>query len=149
MIVLTTWASANIISGGAYFITKSPEEKYFYGMNSAWGAVNLAIAIPSLLSKKPKYPSKFKQLEDQIKIEKVFLINAGLDLVYITGGFTLKELAKNQTDTNKKAMLSGFGLGALGIHEPFNSSWSRQASLSSAESGLYSARVLARITARS
>src|SRR5207248_6374711 len=80
-----------------------------YGMNCAWGAVNLAIAIPSLLSKKPPNNSKFKVLEDQIKKEKTFLINAGLDLVYVTGGLTLKEVAKNQTDTNKKAMFSGFG----------------------------------------
>ncbi|HWY11441.1 MAG TPA: hypothetical protein VN026_08955 [Bacteroidia bacterium] len=109
MIVLTTWASANIISGSAYFITKSPEEKYFYGMNCAWGAVNLAIAIPSLLSKKPLYKSKFNVLEDQIKKEKVFLINAGLDIVYVAGGITVKEVAKNQTDNNKKAMFLGFG----------------------------------------
>lgn len=109
MIILTTWASANILSGGAYFITISPEEKYFYGMNCAWGVVNLAIAVPSLLSKKPYYKSKYKLLEDQIKKEKVFLINAGLDLTYIAGGFIMKEVAKNQSDMNNKAMLSGFG----------------------------------------
>ena len=109
MIVLTTWASANIVSGAACFSTKSQEEKYFYGMNFGWGVVNLAIAIPSLSSKKKQYKSKFKLLEDQRKIEKVFFINAGLDLVYVAGGFALKEVAKNQTDNNKKAMFSGFG----------------------------------------
>jgi hypothetical protein len=101
MIVLTTWASVNIISGSAYFITKSPEEKYFYSMNCAWGIVNLAIAIPSLLSKKQQYKSKYKLLEDQYKKEKVFFVNTALDATYIIGGFLLKEAAKSQPGKNK------------------------------------------------
>jgi hypothetical protein len=109
MIVLTTWASANIISGSAYFITGSKEEKYFYAMNAAWGVINLSIAVPGLSGKKQGYSSKEKLYKDQLKTEKIFAVNAVLDVLYIGGGFGLKEVAKNQSDMNKKAMFSGFG----------------------------------------
>jgi hypothetical protein len=37
MIVLTSWASVNIIgSGAAYSLTKSNEEKEFHLMNASW-----------------------------------------------------------------------------------------------------------------
>lgn len=109
MIVLTTWASANILSGAGYFISKPKHDQYFYAMNAAWGAVNLAIALPALLSKNKHYTSKQELLNDQLKTEKIFLINAALDVVYIGGGFGLKEVANNQSDINNKAMFSGFG----------------------------------------
>jgi hypothetical protein len=113
MVVLTTWASANILSGASCFITNSQEEKYFYGMNAAWGAVNLAIALPGLTSRKKTYDSKQKLLDSQKRTENIYLINAGLDVVYISGGFALNEVSKNQTDKNYKAMFSGFGNSIL------------------------------------
>ncbi len=109
MIVLTSWASANIISAGAYFLTNSRQEKCFYAMNTAWGVVNLAIAIPGLLGKEKKYINKEKLYKDQLKTERVYAINAALDVIYIGGGFGLKEVAKNQSDMNRRAMLYGFG----------------------------------------
>ncbi len=109
MIVLTSWASANIVSGSAYFITGSQEEKYFYGMNAIWGVVNLSIAIPGLLAKKQTYFDKEKLYKDQLKTERIFAINAALDVIYIGGGFALKEVAKNQSDMNNKALFSGCG----------------------------------------
>jgi hypothetical protein len=109
MIVLTSWASVNIISGTGYFISGSKREQYLYAMNAAWGAVNLAIALPGLVSKKKSYNSKNELLKDQLKTEKVFIINAALDLVYIGGGFVLNEVSKNQLDRNHSVMLAGFG----------------------------------------
>jgi hypothetical protein len=109
MIILTTWASANILSGAGYFVPASKHDQYFYAMNAAWGVVNLAIAIPGLLSKKKQYHSKGDLLKEQLKTEKVFFINGVLDLVYIGGGFALKEVSNSQSDANHQAMLSGFG----------------------------------------
>ena len=62
MIVLTSWASANIVGSGiGYALTKSEEEKNFYLMNASWGVINLGIALPGLLSKaKPKAGFKVK-----------------------------------------------------------------------------------------
>lgn len=109
MKVLTAWSIASIASGAGYFVSHAAEEKYFYAMNAGWGFVNLAIALPGLRAKKPSYKTKFELLQNQTKTEKIFLANAMLDLTYITGGFLLKEMAKNQTNTSRKAMWSGFG----------------------------------------
>jgi hypothetical protein len=109
MIVLTSWASANILSGANYFITRSEEEKYFYGMNAVWGAVNLSIAIPGLLGKKQTFINKKELLKDQLKTEKIFAINGALDVLYIGMGIGLNEVANNQSDIHKHAMFRGFG----------------------------------------
>ena len=57
MIVLSSWAGANIIgSAVGYGLTNSYEEQQFYLMNGAWGIVNLSIGLPGLLSKtKPSH----------------------------------------------------------------------------------------------
>jgi hypothetical protein len=109
MTVLTTWSALNIAGGAGYFISGSKEEQYFYAMNAGWGVINLAIALPGLTAKKPVFASKYELLANQTKTEKIFLANAMLDLVYITGGFVFKEAAKNQSDLDRRAMYSGFG----------------------------------------
>jgi hypothetical protein len=111
--VLTSWASVNIVSGVGYFISGDQREKYFYAMNAGWGLVNLAIAIPGLLSKPQKPTSKIEMLQMQTSIEKTFLVNAALDLTYITGGVLLKQIAVNQPNENSKAIFSGFGNSIL------------------------------------
>lgn len=110
MVVLTTWASVNIVEGSVgYFVSKSQQEKYFSASNAALGLINLGIALPSLLAKKKDYNSKIILMRDQTKTEKIFLANAILDLTYITGGFLLKEVSKNQTNTNTRDLCAGFG----------------------------------------
>lgn len=110
MIVLTAWSGVTIIgSATGYALTNSHEEKQFYLMNSAWGAVNLAIALPGLLSKPKPSTSIYELQKNQIKVEKLFLANALLDLVYITGGLYLKEYGNNQHDLKKSQQFNGFG----------------------------------------
>lgn len=41
------------------------------------------------------------------KMSKILLMNAGLDVAYITGGFLMKEMAK--TRPNKEDILTGYG----------------------------------------
>ena len=110
MIVLTSWASANIIGSGiAYSLTKSNEEKEFHLMNASWGIVNLGIALPGLLSKQKTSATIYDLQKNQTKIEKLFLANAILDVAYISGGFYLKEYSKNQPDIKKQERFNGFG----------------------------------------
>lgn len=109
MVFLTSWASVNIASGTAALITHSYEEKCFYAMNSGWGLVNLVIAVPSLVAK-PKTYSNTQQLSTDLKrTEKMFLINAGLDVVYIGAGIGAMEFAKSRQNIKEKEMYSGFG----------------------------------------
>lgn len=109
MVVLTSWASVNILSGSAVFISNSYEEKCFYAMNSGWGLVNLAIAIPSLLAKPKSYSDINKLSENLRKTEKVFLLNAGLDVLYVTAGIAAIEYSKTQESLKQEEMFSGFG----------------------------------------
>lgn len=110
MIVLSSWAGANIIgSGVGYALTNSYEEKEFYLMNGAWGIINLGIALPGLLVKKKTSDTMYDLQKSQTKIEKIFLANTILDVAYISGGFYLKEYSKNQTDIKKQERFNGFG----------------------------------------
>lgn len=88
MIVLGSWATLNIISGSVGFFNSSGDTKYFHQMNAAWNIVNLGIAGfgyhgASNLDSNLKYAEALKEMRS---FEKIMLINAGLDLVYIGAG---------------------------------------------------------------
>ena len=42
-------------------------------------------------------------------MEKIFLANAMLDIVYVTGGVCLKEYSYNQSDIKHRQQFNGFG----------------------------------------
>jgi len=110
MMVLSSWAGANIVGSGiGYALTTSNEEKEFYLMNGSWGIINLGISLPGLLAKKKTSATIYDLQKSQTKIEKIFLANTILDVAYISGGFYLKELSKNQPDIKKQERLNGFG----------------------------------------
>ncbi|MES2761065.1 MAG: hypothetical protein V4677_02620 [Bacteroidota bacterium] len=110
MIVLTSWAGANIAGSVAgYALTNSYEEKQFYIMNGAWGVINLGIALPGLLSKPKSITSIYELQKGQTKLEKIFLANAILDVAYISGGFYLKEYGSNQPDIKTQQLCNGYG----------------------------------------
>ena len=85
MIVLSSWAGLNLLSGigGNFYFTKNT--KYFFQMNAAWNVVNLGIAaigfsgIPELSTA----ISSLEMLQEMRNFERILLINAGLDLLYI------------------------------------------------------------------
>lgn len=110
MIVLSSWAGVNIVGSGiGYALTKSEEEKNFHLMNASWGIVNLGIALPGLLAKEKTSATIYDLQKSQTQAEKLFLANAILDVVYISGGFYMKEYASNQTDIKKQERFNGFG----------------------------------------
>lgn len=110
MIVLRSWAGVNIVGSGiGYALTKSEEEKNFHLMNASWGIVNLGIALPGLLAKEKTSATIYDLQKSQTQAEKLFLANAILDVVYISGGFYMKEYASNQTDIKKQERFNGFG----------------------------------------
>lgn len=110
MVVLGSWASANIIGSAiGYGLSTSNEEKEFYIMNGSWGLINLGLALPALLTKPKPTASLYDLQRNQTKFEKIFLANAVLDVAYITGGFYLKEYASNQAAPKDQERFNGFG----------------------------------------
>lgn len=109
MKVLAGWAGANLISG-VYFTSKtSGATQHFHRMNAYWNVVNGALAGFSLwqLSKQDVENDDFaKVYKRQQNLEKVFLVNAGLDLAYMASGLYLNERSKN--DGSKSDRSKGY-----------------------------------------
>lgn len=107
MIVLGSWATLNILTGSFGFYSSENDRKYFHQMNAAWNLVNLGIAGfgyrgASTIDANQSYSAA---LDDVHNFEKILLINAGLDILYIgTGAW----LWKNGVSTNSERKI-GYG----------------------------------------
>lgn len=111
MKVLGGWAAANMIASGIATGQTQGSVKYFHQMNIYWNIVNGGlVALSTLQANK-----QLQHLPDnweanrvtQKKIEKLFLINTGLDLVYIGTGAYL--LDKSSASCSSSEMLKGYG----------------------------------------
>ncbi len=94
MWVLAAWAGANIMQGSISASNTSGNDHYFHQMNAYWNTVNLAIAGLGLYAAKKQLAGPHTALRnwtEQQKIEKVLLVNTGLDAAYIMTGLYLKE----------------------------------------------------------
>lgn len=87
MISLVSWSTTNL-AGGLYFRSKTPgSTKYFHEMNAMWNTVNFGIGVAGLIQEyKQKQVDYPEYLKLQKKYERVFLINSGLDLIYMGVG---------------------------------------------------------------
>ena len=110
MYVLGGWALANLATGATGWAKADGSAKYFHQMNFFWNTVNLGIAGYSFYAFSQMEPLRMspQELMDQHMLyEKLFLINAGLDVAYVGTGFLLRHLSA----ANKKRpdMLKGYG----------------------------------------
>ena len=110
MLVLGTWASANLLAGPILASRHEGSTKYFYQMNAYWNVVNLLLAGVGYYGAKIE-PASANSLSyaiaSQHKIEKLLLFNAGLDIAYIMGGLYMIERSKRINTNNQR--LKGFG----------------------------------------
>ena len=94
--ILGGWALANISVGVYGWSQQSGQSSYFHQMNLFWNTINLSIAgfalYNNLTSDYALLPGE-ELLEMQEKTQRLFLINAGLDVAYVAMGFFLKYLA--------------------------------------------------------
>jgi len=110
MYVLGSWAIANIAVGAYGWASNSGQSKYFHQMNLFWNTVNLSIAgfaLYSNLSADISSMSTSEMMSEHSKVERLYLINAGLDVLYIGTGFLLKHLAEN--NSKRHDLLKGYG----------------------------------------
>ena len=114
MISLSSWAIANIGYGSIATFHSNGEAKYFHQMNAIWNVVNLGIGIPGIIGayKKQQPKSLLELNEYQHKLEKVYFINAGLDVAYIATGGILR-LAGSNKSLDIKNRLKGYGNSLL------------------------------------
>lgn len=112
MEVLGSWAIVNLATGTVASFNTTGSTKYFHQMNAIWNIVNLGAAISGYTNavkntNKPLTPAE--SLKEQRKIENIFLINGGLDLVYIGAGVYLNNRGNNHNDDK----LKGYGSGII------------------------------------
>lgn len=106
--VLGGWAVANMAVGLGLQGSATGETKYFHQMNAGWNVVNLALAGASYWAASRVDPSGVDLAESfrqQHNIQKILLLNAGLDVGYIAAGAWMNERGMRlQSDR-----LRGFG----------------------------------------
>jgi hypothetical protein len=113
MLVLGSWAAANILVGAYGNFKASGEAKYFHQFNAAWNIVNLGIAALGYFNAVNSDPASMTNVEiikDFNSLQNFLLLNAGLDAAYIATGFYLKERSKNSSSSER---LRGYGNSLL------------------------------------
>lgn len=110
MLTLGSWALVNIGTGAIISRQATGSNKYFHQMNAYWNVVNLTLAGFGFYGSANADPASFNlfaSVKEQYGMEKLLLLNAGLDVGYIAAGLYLRERAKNaSTNTDR---LKGFG----------------------------------------
>lgn len=109
MIALAGWSVANIVVSGIATDTRNKEMRYFHQMDVMWGGINLAIAGLGYLGaskEKINNPVLADVLKHQNRVEKTYLINAGLDVVYVAAGLFMNKTSDNQKKPEK---FKGYG----------------------------------------
>lgn len=112
MQVLGSWGVANTVVGGIGWASSSGQTKYFHQMNTFWGIANIGAAVLGYTGAqkgKDKNYTAAETQKEQIKIQKIFLINAGLDVAYIGTGIYLNHRGNTHTDDK----LQGYGKAVI------------------------------------
>ena len=109
MAALAGWSVVNIVGSGFATNTRNKEVRYFHQMNVMWGSINLALSGLGYFGasrEKINNPVLADVMRHQNRIEKTYLINLGLDVVYVGAG-----LLMNKTNDNQKnpAKFEGYG----------------------------------------
>lgn len=113
MEVLGGWGLANIGVGAiGWTSSTTPQSRYFYQMNTAWGGVDFLTALFGY-SGTQRYKNKnltaAQTLELQKHIEKIFLVNGAFDVAYIGTGLYLKLAG----DSRNSPIMKGYGESIL------------------------------------
>ena len=110
MYFLGGWAAANMAVGTYGWIRYDGDTRYFHQMNAAWNLVNAGIATWALLDSRNDDASGLsydEAMQKHIRSENIYLINAGLDLLYMAGGAWMIRASSNSSENED--MLKGYG----------------------------------------
>ena len=107
MYTLGGWAAGNIAYGTFGWINNSGEKKYYHQMNTLWNTVNLGLAVYGLLSQGSEQENISEFIQKNQQMEKVLLINGGLDLLYMGTGIYLQNRSYASAQHNEQ--MTGYG----------------------------------------
>lgn len=116
MLVLGGWAVLNIGSGIAGNFAAGGEAKYMHQMNAIWNTVNLGIAAAGYFGSRRQLPGSFswqQSLSEQNKAERIYMVNAALDLAYITGGLALRAYGGHRSPGRSQDRWKGYGTSLI------------------------------------
>ena len=106
MKVLLGWSILNISTGIYGNYKAKGSAKYFHQMNAFWNVVNAGIAIGGLSGlENESFGSLQEAYKSGLEMEKLLLLNAGLDVGYIAAGGWLLEHGKRKS----KPRFKGYG----------------------------------------
>jgi hypothetical protein len=112
MITLGSWALANIASGFIIAGNTQGEAKYAWRLNGYWNFINLGLAgmgyLNALKAASRKY-SFTDNYEAQHALEKIYVLNFGLDIAYMAGGLYLRERGNSASPGKSADELRGYG----------------------------------------
>ena len=121
MRVLGGWGLLHTVAGIAGTVAADQDDwKHFHQMNAAWGVVNLGIAGLGYLGARRELRKQYSPAQALHRYEatkRLYLLNAGLDGLYISTGVFLSEHAKHAGSNadlyrgfGKSLILQGAGL---------------------------------------
>jgi hypothetical protein len=112
MIALGSFAIVNIASGFIVAGQTHGVAHYAWSMNGYWNLVNLGIASMGYLGATRALHRTWTLAQNeraQLSVEKTYVLNFGLDLVYITGGFYLNERGNSESNLTSRDQYRGYG----------------------------------------
>lgn len=90
MTILSTWAVANLVVGGAgAALARAHWWRIFFGANAAWNLVNLAIASFGLWAAASHEPGTYvggALVREMVFFRDLLVLNVGLDVGYVMAG---------------------------------------------------------------
>ncbi|MBL0334827.1 MAG: hypothetical protein IPP73_05790 [Chitinophagaceae bacterium] len=115
MKTLTGWGALNSAVGIGLSSGAGKDARYTFRTCTYFGLVNLAlgqVGYWTARKKRGEVQTQEQNIREQRKTEKVFLINTGLDLVYMAGGLHLINRSKQKTGDSRDKSL-GYGRGLM------------------------------------
>jgi hypothetical protein len=112
MWILGSWAAGNMLISGISMGKTESSVRYFHQMNVMWNTVNMGIAAFGLLSQAPEFTTHIPDLvANHRKTENLYLINSGLDLLYIAGGAYM--VHQSGSSAKRSDLLKGYGQSVM------------------------------------
>lgn len=92
MQILLGWSALNMAGGTIGYLNTSGKTRYFHQMNAFWNVINGGIAFTALMTMGNDSLSGLPEAyRSGLRMEKILLANAGLDVAYMAAGGYLLE----------------------------------------------------------